>query len=77
MGGIADHKSFDLERLAARATNGHYECETCTTQRSLRAILGLNLFYSGWHDTFNAGQQLDDMADLADLIDGYCWWARS
>ena len=72
-GALQDHlKSvYDLERLAARAAMGTMNArELVQLKRSLRAIPGIKSVLLQADTTLsNAGQQLDDMTDLADLID--------
>lgn len=72
-GTLQDHlKSvYDLERLAARAAMGTMNArELVQLKRSLRAIPAIKATLSeADHLLQAAGQQLDDMGDLATLID--------
>lgn len=72
-GTLQDHlKSvYDLERLAARAAMGTMNArELVQLKRSLRAIPAIKATLAeAYHLLQAAGQQLDDMGDLATLID--------
>ncbi|MGX7041226.1 DNA mismatch repair protein MutS [Leuconostoc lactis] len=72
-GTLQDHlKSvYDLERLAARAAMGTMNArELVQLKRSLRAIPGIKATLAESDSLLQAvGQQLDDMGDLATLID--------
>lgn len=72
-GALQDHlKSvYDLERLAARAAMGTMNArELVQLKRSLSAIPGMKSVLSSSQGILNhASQRLEDMSDLAGLID--------